>query len=850
MRRTFRNLKFGHGRASAYLRNWVLAAALGLFAVACGKDATTAANPDDGTMAGPQHILTDEGGALSCMQDDWNSSFGKGSPPVPSCTTNDINIARTIVTSVDGVEFDAEEDDLLCDPGDPIDLGLTLVLNQTAESPREDVGIWVRNDGGSSGRTGSCNHYAIDPEDDASAGIFNDDGDQCAGIKAQSEAAVDLGEITATCPETGTEIVIGACVAWKVPGIDDVCPSDPAPGDDNSDGYRDQTLPANGAHCTCEPFRITVVLAGTIIIEKQTVPNGAATSFGFTQDVDASGAFSLIDNGTKTFVSVLPNTEEGAPAYYTVTEDDPTPGFDLTNLVCDDANSTESVATRTAQIRVESGETVRCVFTNTARATIIIEKETDPQGATGSFTFVQNVDASGNFNLSDDGSKTFSNVTPGSYTVSENDPTPSFDLTNLVCDDANSTESIATRTATINVEAGETVTCTFTNTQRGSIIIEKETDPQGATGSFTFVQNVDASGNFNLSDDGSKTFSNVVPGGYSVSENDPKPGFDLTNLVCDDANSTESVATRTATINVEAGETVTCTFTNTQRATVQVNKRQSGALPPAGEFEFQIRYGATTLSSGTTIATGTNDAAGVVTFSCNGGDPTKCTNDGSSIAHFVPGDYQLCEVNMEPGWSNNIDGFTPNGEAPEGDDNGNECVDIELGAGDSGVPDVPEGDDPVPDPIDNTPPPGGDARTIGYWKNHSCAAPGNQEDVLSTFLPIQLTDDWLINDCQTVVYLLDKRDISGNHKKMANDAAYGLAAQLAAALLNVNATAATCPVPTTTIDAAQELLADINFDGSGNFLGPKVTGAALTQRNNALSYAAILDDWNNNICPP
>jgi hypothetical protein len=47
------------------------------------------------------------------------------------------------------------------------------------------------------------------------------------------------------------------------------------------------------------------------------------------------------------------------------------------------------------------------------------------------------------------------------------DPTPAFDLTGLVSDGANSTENLGTRTATINLEPGETVTCTFTNTQRG-----------------------------------------------------------------------------------------------------------------------------------------------------------------------------------------------------------------------------------------------------------------------------------------------------------------------------------------------------------------------------------------------
>ena len=39
----------------------------------------------------------------------------------------------------------------------------------------------------------------------------------------------------------------------------------------------------------------------------------------------------------------------------------------------------------------------------------------------------------------------------------------------------------------ISLQPGETVTCTFTNTKRGTIIVEKQTSPDGATGDFTFT---------------------------------------------------------------------------------------------------------------------------------------------------------------------------------------------------------------------------------------------------------------------------------------------------------------------------------------------------------------------------
>ncbi|MFQ5756982.1 MAG: hypothetical protein ACE5H7_12965 [Acidiferrobacterales bacterium] len=58
----------------------------------------------------------------------------------------------------------------------------------------------------------------------------------------------------------------------------------------------------------------------------------------------------------------------------------------------------------------------------------------------------------------------------------------------------------------------------------------------------------------------SETFNNVVAGLYTVTEDDPTPNV-LSTLSCDDDNSTGDVPTGTATIDLEAGETVTCSFT-------------------------------------------------------------------------------------------------------------------------------------------------------------------------------------------------------------------------------------------------------------------------------------------------
>jgi hypothetical protein len=93
------------------------------------------------------------------------------------------------------------------------------------------------------------------------------------------------------------------------------------------------------------------------------------------------------------------------------------------------------------------------------------------------------------------------------------------------------------------------------------------------------------------------------------------------------------------------------------------------------------------------------------------------------------------------------------------------------------------------------------------------------------------------------VSILDKRDIT-NGKKKASDAAYGLAAQLLAAELNLSAGAETCQEVVDAVNAGQTLLASggVLFDGDGNFLKGRNAGALKAEAN---TLAATLDAYNN-----
>ncbi len=97
---------------------------------------------------------------------------------------------------------------------------------------------------------------------------------------------------------------------------------------------------------------------------------------------------------------------------------------------------------------------------------IRIHKVTAPAGGTG-FAFTSNIPGHTSFTLDDGQTEEMLTVTPGTYTVTEDNPAAGALLIALVCDDSGSTvpstPDVGTRTATIQLEPNETVECTFTN---------------------------------------------------------------------------------------------------------------------------------------------------------------------------------------------------------------------------------------------------------------------------------------------------------------------------------------------------------------------------------------------------
>jgi hypothetical protein len=289
--------------------------------------------------------------------------------------------------------------------------------------------------------------------------------------------------------------------------------------------------------------------------------------------------------------------------------------------------------------------------------------------------------------------------------------------------------------------------------------------------------------------------------------------------------------TNQISVNLAAGENVTCTFVNQRLARLIVLKVLIGG--GVQSFEFS--------------------RTGIANFFLQDG---QSNNSGFTLQ---PGTYRVCELSLAVAWFatgtlDNVATSLLNPDFPQ--DLGNRCIDVTLNYGDSKAV-----------AIINSPPPNGDARTIGYWKNWSSCAQssgkqytkakdaGNWSKTLDGNLPQLIGDLQLAGaaapggdspDCLKAVRILDKSDILTG-KKMASDPAYNLAAQLLAAKMNITSGAEFCPAATTAIADAQALLDLINFTGTGTYANT-MTAAQKTQAN---TLAGILDSYNNNtLCPP
>jgi len=156
---------------------------------------------------------------------------------------------------------------------------------------------------------------------------------------------------------------------------------------------------------------------------------------------------------------------------------------------------------------------------------------------------------------------------------------------------------------------------------------------------------------------------------------------------------------------------------------------------------------------------------------------------------------------------------------------------------------------------------GGEPRSSGYWLIWNTCAEGNQSETAKAnggreagwiLMEDLLADPGIfvgtlqIETCEQGLSLLQSRNIQ--NADMEKDAAYILAAQLFAAQLNLATGAKYCPASDQTVSQAQLLLLELNFDGTGGYLGPPLANAKMEEAKNLTEK---LTNYNSgSLCVP
>ncbi len=262
-----------------------------------------------------------------------------------------------------------------------------------------------------------------------------------------------------------------------------------------------------------------------------------------------------------------------------------------------DNGSTFNPAAGTADVDLDAKETIGCVFTvgrMSPLATLTIRHEATPAddqdfaytGDLGPFLLRTPSAPQATFNL-----------TPGHYRVHEL-LHPLWALGDIACQGDAAGGTVILReeaTAAIDLDAGENVTCVFrhvrTSAEMGTITLTQTAAPaeavafaySGALGEFTLA----------LPGSASRTWAALPPGSYTVHQT-PPPGWQLDAITCHgdgDNGNTLDPTQLTATIDLDAGETIVCAFADTRAPAGSGRVTIVHAPSPADGTAFRYRGG-------------------------------------------------------------------------------------------------------------------------------------------------------------------------------------------------------------------------------------------------------------------
>ncbi|HET8944628.1 MAG TPA: hypothetical protein VFO59_07590, partial [Dehalococcoidia bacterium] len=290
----------------------------------------------------------------------------------------------------------------------------------------------------------------------------------------------------------------------------------------------------------------------TIVKDVANPPGTHPQDFSFTCSAPI-GSFQLDDDADGTFSDTRGPTSVSAGTYGC--SEAPTAGWVLTSATCSDGSPVSA-------INVSAAEDVTCTYVNAPVGNVVITKVC--VGGNETFGFTGTLGAFALTCVGGGASQSFTNIPVGAKTVTESPAPAGWSFTGLTCGDPDNGTTTSGSTATIDLDAGETVTCTYTNMKSATVVIVKNTVPDSDQ---DFGFSCAGLGTFSLDDDADGTlpnthqFDNVTPGSYTCTEANAQ-GYQ-TAVSCADPDAGSTGEPPTALIDADPGETVTCTFTNT-----------------------------------------------------------------------------------------------------------------------------------------------------------------------------------------------------------------------------------------------------------------------------------------------
>ncbi len=341
---------------------------------------------------------------------------------------------------------------------------------------------------------------------------------------------------------------------------------------------------------------------GALKITKQTIGGNDQFDFEVTNAQNAVvGTATNLANGDMQMFANL------APGDYTIEEINIPAGWTLTGADCAQLNGNE------VTVSVTANQTTQCTFTNTlAGGSLTIVKDVPGAGDTTSFGFTHTgPEAPANFQLTDGASRTF--TTLGVYSITE-EITTGYKLTNLACtgtgaNGAGDSTSIPNRRTVVNLAAGENITCTYRNVrQTGTITVRKSTI--GGDDNFNF--SVSGQPGFTLRNGGTRRYTGLTVGQYTIREANLPSGWELQNVACTGGGNRQGNG---ITVDLSANQSITCTFTNFKQrddrmrdvTLLFVHRRVDNLLTHSPDRARMLRRLQTRSSGQNQVLCGTND---------------------------------------------------------------------------------------------------------------------------------------------------------------------------------------------------------------------------------------------------